>query len=159
MPRKLVVLLTGLAILAIVNYGIYRKEQLLAHGKPIFLEIVPVDPRSLMQGDYMALRFALAREVESNAQYRDGHLIVVLDDRGIARFSRHDDGSPLSPGESKILYRVRANGVAIGTNAFFFQEGKEPIYRSARYGEARLDADGQLLLTGLRDENLKLLGN
>ncbi len=156
--RKLVILLTGLVILTLANYSVYQKEQLIAHGKPVFLELVPVDPRSLMQGDYMAIRFALASAVPSNLHYFDSRIVVALDERGIARFSRYDDGTPLRPNELKVLYRVRAQEVTIGTNAFFFQEGQEPLYRNAKFGEARIDADGQLLLIGLRDESLKALG-
>jgi GDYXXLXY motif protein len=53
---------------------------------------------------------------------------------------------------------VRANQVKLGTNAFFLPEGDERYYRGPRYGEARIDHDGQPLLTGLRDQNLQKLG-
>ena len=76
---------------------------------------------------------------------------------GVA-FRRLDNGTPLAVDELKIFYRVRANQVKLGTNAFFFQEGDEPFYRQSRYGEARIDNDGQMLLTGLRDGNLQKLG-
>ena len=154
--RKLAVLLGGLAVLALVNYSIYRKEQLLANGRVVLLELIPVDPRSLMQGDYMALRFRLQNDVPRNL--RDGRLVVAIDNRGVGTFRRLDNGTPLAPDEVKIYYRVRADQVKIGTNAFFFQEGDERFYRGARYGEARVDADGQLLLTGLRDQNVQCLG-
>ena len=50
-------------ILALVNWTIAGKEKHLAEGKTVYLELAPVDPRSLMQGDHMALRFSLANEV------------------------------------------------------------------------------------------------
>ncbi len=156
--RKLAVLLGGLAVLALANYSIYEKEQLLAGGRVVFLELIPVDPRSLMQGDYMALRFRLQNDVPLSSNLRDGRLVVAIDNRGVGTFRRPDNGTPLAPDELKIYYRVRANQVQIGTNAFFFQEGDERFYRGARYGEARVDADGQLLLTGLRDQNVQRLG-
>ena len=46
-------------MLAVANAGIWQKETLIAEGKPIFVELGPVDPRSLMQGDYMRLAFRL----------------------------------------------------------------------------------------------------
>ncbi len=156
--RKLVVLLGGLAVLAVANYSIYEKEQVLASGRVVLLELVPVDPRSLMQGDYMALRFRLQNDVPLNNQLRDGRLVVAIDGRGVGTFRRLDKGTPLAPDELKIFYRVRANQVKLGTNAFFFQEGDERLYRGARYGEARVDKDGQLLLTGLFDQNVQRLG-
>ena len=156
--RKLVILLTGVAVLALVNFSIYQKEQLLANGRQVLFELAPVDPRSLMQGDYMALRFALPLAVPASAELRDGHLIAAIDTRGVATFRRLDNGTPLATDELKIYYRVRNNRIKLGTNAFFFQEGDESYYREARYGEARIDNDGQLLLTGLRDGNLQKLG-
>ena len=48
-------------VLIAVNLSIVAKERIKTGGEPIFLELAPVDPRSLMQGDYMALRFAIAQ--------------------------------------------------------------------------------------------------
>ena len=56
-------LLGGLLVLGIANFAIWQKEDVLANGRTILLELAPVDPRSLMQGDYMALRFRLAADV------------------------------------------------------------------------------------------------
>jgi uncharacterized membrane-anchored protein len=156
--RKLVILLAGIAILVLVDYSIYEKEQLLANGRVVFLELAPVDPRSLMQGDYMALRFKLLSAVLPFGSLRDGHLVVALDNRGVATFRRIDNATPLAADELKLFYRVRDHQVKLGTNAFFFQEGDQRYYRKSRYGEARIDNNGQLLLTGLRDENLQKLG-
>lgn len=156
--RKLVILLAGIAVLAVVNYGIYEKEQVLANGRVILFELAPVDPRSLMQGDYMALRFGIQSQVPYTAELRDGHIVAALDQRGVAAFRRLDSGTPLASDEFRIFYRVRAGQIKLGTNAFFFQEGHEPLYREARFGEARLAPNGHILLTGLRDANLKKLG-
>ena len=156
--HKWIVALTGLAILAIVNFAIYKKEQVLANGREVLLELAPVDPRSLMQGDYMALRFRLQRDVPISGNLRDGRVIVVVDARNVATFLRLDDGSAPAPGEMKIFFRVRAGAVKLGTNAFFFQEGEAAFYSGARYGEVRVDHDGQILLTGLRDAELRKLG-
>lgn len=156
--RKLLILLTGIAVLALVNYFIYEKEQLLTRGRVVFLELVPVDPRSMMQGDYMALRFKLQNDVSSSGNLRDGYIVVAIDSRGVGAFRRVDDGTPLAADELRIFYRVRAGQVKLGTNAFFFQEGDERYYRGAQYGEARVDKAGQILLTGLRDQNVQKLG-
>jgi uncharacterized membrane-anchored protein len=56
----------------------------------------------------------------------------------------------------KLRYRIRKNQVWIGTNAFFFEEGRAALYANARYGEFRLDrASGEAVLVGLRDKDLK----
>ena len=156
--RKWTVLLGGIAVLLLVNYAIYQKERLLANGRVVFLELAPVDPRSLMQGDYMALRFRLQNDVSQRGELRDGAMVVALDNRGVAAFRRLDSGTPLASDELRIRYRLRANQVKLGTGAFFFQEGNQQFYRGARYGEARIDSGGEMLLTGLRGGNLEKLG-
>lgn len=52
-----------LLVLLAVNLMVLNKESSLAQGRTVFLELAPVDPRSLMQGDYMVLRYALADQV------------------------------------------------------------------------------------------------
>jgi uncharacterized membrane-anchored protein len=159
--RRLIALLAGLAILVAVNYGIHQREQLLASGRVVLLELAPVDPRSLMQGDYMALRFAAAVAAfgggRTETQTADGHLVLRLDGRGVGEFARFDDGSSLAADEVRMRYRVRAGRPKFGTNAFFFEEGTADRYADARYGEIRVDAEGEAILTGLRDRELRPL--
>jgi uncharacterized membrane-anchored protein len=159
--RRLLALLAGLAILVAVNYGIHQREQLLASGRVVLLELAPVDPRSLMQGDYMALRFAAAVAAfgggRTETQTADGHLVLRLDGRGVGEFARFDDGSSLAADEVRMRYRVRAGRPKFGTNAFFFEEGTADRYADARYGEIRVDAEGEAILTGLRDRDLRPL--
>ena len=38
----------------------------MATGKPVVLKIAPVDPRSLMQGDYMVLNYAILSEFQQS---------------------------------------------------------------------------------------------
>ena len=157
--RKAIVLLTGLVILALVNYSIYSRERLVTEGSVVLLQLAPVDPRSLMQGDYMALRFALANALEQQARVaHDARVVVRMDERGVGRYLRVDDGTALGEGEMALRYRLRDGRVKFATNAFFFQEGTAALYAGARYGEARVAPSGELLITGLRGANLESLG-
>ena len=45
----------------------------------------------------------------------------------------------------------------LATNAWFFEEGSAERYEPARYGEFRVDADGELLLTRMRGKDLQPL--
>ncbi len=159
--RKTIALVAGLAILGFANWTVWQRERQLAEGRVVLLELAPVDPRSLMQGDYMALNFRIAndafsRDRERNAE--DGEIIVRLDARGVATYVRHDGGEPLAADEARLRYRVRDGRVKFATNAFFFQEGRAADYAKARYGEFRAAPDGELLLTQLRSETLEPLG-
>ena len=161
--RRALVLISALLILIGVNASIYGKEQLLKNGRVVLLELAPVDPRSLMQGDYMALRFKAANDafgarIGERQLPSDGRLVLLLDDRNVAAFKRFDDGALLSASEVVIRYRIRGDQPKFATNAFFFKEGHAEDYASARFGEFRVAGNGECLLTGLRDKDLKQLG-
>ena len=55
-----------IALLGAVNYKVQQFEDVLATGKPVVLKIAPVDPRSLMQGDYMVLNYAILSEIQQS---------------------------------------------------------------------------------------------
>ena len=159
--RRSIALVAGLAILALANHSIYSRERLIAEGRVALLELAPVDPRSLMQGDYMALNFRASNDAlgaRPRQTLVDGRIVLHLDDKGVARFKRIDDGGPLAADELRIRYRVRADQVKFATNAYFFQEGHAKYYERARYGEFRVAPDGECLLTGMRGANLERLG-
>lgn len=164
--RKLIAVIAGILMLAAVNFNIYQREQLLEHGRVVLLELAPVDPRSLMQGDYMALRFKVANdafpgfgwnEVKEGTP-KDGHLVVALDEHGVGSFKRLADGTPLAANEAVLRYRVRNRQPKFATNAFFFQEGHADEYAKARYGEFRVAPNGDMILTAMRGADYKTLG-
>lgn len=165
--RVAAALIAGAVILALLNWDIAQKERLIENGRGVLLQLAPVDPRSLMQGDYMALRFALGDDIRRAAGDggdkigADGKVIVKPDEHNVARFVRLDDGQhPLQPGEIRLRYRIRDRwgAVKIATNAFFFTEGQGATYAPARYGEFRVNATGDAILTQLRDEQFNVLG-
>lgn len=159
--RKAAALVAGVLILLLVNLGIVARERLLTQGRVVLLELSPVDPRSLMQGDYMRLSFAVADRAVPNGATRsaDGRLVVALDPRGIGRFRRLGGTEPLSRDEVALRYRVRNGQMKFATNAFFFQEGQAKAFETARFGEFRVDTDGEMILTALRGPRLERLGS
>lgn len=166
-----------LLILAGANFSIYEREQLLEHGQRVVLELVPVDPRSLIQGDYMQLRFAVADEalrqlrsgsdLESSADKRhgSGYLLLRSDERGVYRLvsvessdassSNSQDGS--RPNAVSLRYRQRDGQIRLATDAWYFAEGRASQFEQARYGEFRVDNDGDGLLIDLLDADLRSL--
>ncbi len=159
--RRWIVIGSTVALLVAVNLGIAARERLLEHGRVVLLELAPVDPRSLMQGDYMALRFGVAAGARTGAdflQFADGRLVLAVDARGVGTFRRLDEGGPLASDEVVLRYRIRNGQVKLATNAFFFEEGHGGEYANARYGEFRVAPDGDAILTGLRDKDRAPLG-
>lgn len=158
--RRIILLVTTLLLLVAINFTIYQREQLLSSGRVVLLELAPVDPRSLVQGDYMALRFQVANQAFAGrdlAVLDDGHLVVALDERSVATFVRFADGSSLAGNELLLRYRIRNGRSKFATNAYFFQEGHARDFETARFGEFRVAPDGESILIRLRDEQLKVL--
>ena len=159
--RKLVALVAGLAMLGFVNFGIWQREQLVTGGRVVLLRLSPVDPRSLMQGDYMRLNFEVADRAfpwRSRPRRGDGHVVVGLDRQGVGHFRRIDRGGALARDEIKLRYRIRGGDAKFATPAYFFEEGQAPAFEPAQYGEFRVAEDGEMILIGLRDAGLRPLG-
>jgi uncharacterized membrane-anchored protein len=150
----------GLALVLVVPGAMVAgKERLIAAGEPLLLELAPRDPRSLMQGDYMALDYKIVREFGNVEDWpRDGALVVRLDDRGVAGFVRRYDGGQLGDRERLLRYRRRGRSLRLGAEEFFFQEGEAARFSKARYSELRAGASGNSVLVGLCDAEGNPLG-
>lgn len=161
--RQLALLLSGLAILAGINATVWRYEHAMSSGEVVLLRLAPVDPRSLMQGDYMRLNYEIARELTSRdarATQNKGSdtLVIRLDAHQVATLVA--DGKPdrLASDERLLQVHQSERQWQIGPDAYFFEEGSGEQYEAARYGEFRLQADGKTLLVGLRDEAYQPIG-
>ena len=146
-----------LLILCIMNGLIAQKELLKASCQIIYLQLAPVDPRSLMMGDYMSLNYDLNNKARGKAT-GDGSLVVKLDDKKIGTFVGVYSGAPLNSDERLMLFRERSGMVQVGPPAFYFQEGHANHYSGAKYGKLLVANDGTCLLVGLCDEKLVRLG-
>ncbi|MDL2315907.1 GDYXXLXY domain-containing protein [Desulfovibrio sp. OttesenSCG-928-A18] len=144
--------------------SVQGKEALLAEGRVMILSLAPVDPRSLMQGDYMILyldiedsiRTELRQQIPDDgapdARRSKGTVIVAPDNNGVWQLVELDNGRELNYGEGRLLYRGRGRGVRVGAGSFFFQEGRGRAFAAASFVELRVDdATGESLFTHLLD--------
>jgi uncharacterized membrane-anchored protein len=155
--KKALLIINLAIILVAVNYQIFQKEGTLKSGSTMLLRLVPVDPRSLMQGDYMALRYKIEEEVPSRELDEKGCIVVSLDKNNVASFVRIYKGGELKSGEHLLLYRKRGK-IRFGAESFMFQEGDAKLYNDAKYGELKVDESGKSILVGLRGEDFSPLG-
>jgi uncharacterized membrane-anchored protein len=157
-------LLAGLVlVLAAINLDILKKQAIVDDGQPLLLQLRPVDPRSLIQGDYMELRYdqsAFPVGEVAKGLPRAGSVILTVDEDNVGRFNRIDDGTPLSAGEVRLRFKLRLydGELRYGAESFFFQEGQAERYEAARYGVLHLDESGASVLVGLADADGNLLG-
>lgn len=146
-------------MLLVANGAIWQKERLIRAGRPVFVPLAPADPRSLMQGDFMRLRFALpvgeAHSLLARGAERP-RVVARLDARGVALLSRlHRPGEALAADELLIELTPKDGAWTLVSDAFFFEEGQGQRYEAARFGEFRVDGQGRALLVALADEQLR----
>lgn len=148
------------AVLATTGARIARKERILAEGEVVYLELEARDPRSLVQGDYMRLRYRQVGELHplTATAPTDGHLVADLDASGVIEDLRLPDGGPLEPDERLVPYRIRGGRWRVASEAWLFEEGTAPTWSQARYATLRLSPDGEIVLAGLADAHLAPLG-
>jgi uncharacterized membrane-anchored protein len=159
--RNFAIGLIAILILGLVNIQILGKERIISNGSIVLLDLAPRDPRSLIQGDYMALRYSMAGPVAAAAtaaEISDGYAVVQRNDRQVAQFVKLRNGHTLRPDEMWLRFRKRGGTVRLASDAYFFEEGQWETFSPARYGELRVDDDGNAVLTGLRDGDFRPLG-
>ena len=155
----IIILANLLLFLGYFNYSVVQKEKLLEEGTLVFMELAPVDPRSLMQGDYMDLRYKLPSEMALDSIPKRGYCALEPDALGVVRHIRFlAEGEKAKPNELPIRY-TKGNwwNINIGAESYFFQEGDAEKYGNAKYGGIRVDREGNSLLVGLFDDRLKKL--
>ncbi len=148
---------TGLlAVTGVCAQAIHEKEMLIRDGRPVFIALAPVDPRSLMQGDYMALRFALPDGAlrQRPLTGRRPKAIGTLGDNGVLDLKRiGEPDTNLAAGEIGINLSIKNGRWIVVTDAWFFAERTAQKWEAARFGEFRVLPDGRALLVGMADKD------
>jgi len=160
MKQKVILWLTTILALGTVSAMVIHKETIIKDGTLMLLQLAPVDPRSIIQGDYMTLRYTLANQVRSAVKQneKNGIAVVSLTPAGVAKFIRiHEESKPLEPNEHLLKFRKRSFQVRFAAEAWFFQEGHAADFSKTRYGELRVSDTGEAVLTGMRDKQFKSL--
>lgn len=151
------VLLIGFFVKAVAD-----KESTLANGKLVLLELAPVDPRSLMQGDYMDLRYAIAvsnNRILPAEETSRGYVLLELDANGVGKLVLKTNKLEQLPANHVYIkyYNNTSWNFNIGAESYFFQEGDAEKYEKAAYGGLKVDDKGNSVLIGLYDEHRKLI--
>lgn len=160
--RPVLIAIVILLQLGYVGYHAASSEILLSSGTSIKLAIEPLDPRSLLQGDYVRLNYSIStppdavnQELEkANAPSR---VKVVLheSDNGIYEFDRlYKNGEVLAAGE--VMINGSASGwrsIYYGIETYFVPEGTGiETEKNARFAYVKVGKNGDALLEKLSKE-------
>ena len=181
--KRISEIIITIIVLGVIVYAFQVKadrDQLILTGKEILLELAPVDPLSLLQGQYMIINFALEREeIEIKDQdvnsgrihlSPNGFTTIVLryNESGVANFNRFKDDQLLASNE--ILFKIKARRhwrdnrsensyrIDVEQESFLFKENTEKKYEEkAKYGVFKVGPDGDYVLVDLADKDLNRL--
>lgn len=121
----------------------------------ILLKLAPVDPRSLIQGDYMALDYELMWEIRYKGDYK--FVVVTVDDNRVATFNRLQNDSTQNANELLLRYKRDGNKISLGAEHFFFDVDSVEKYQQAEYGLIKVDNQGRCSLVGVCDNDKRLI--
>jgi len=146
----------ALGMIAFFGSQITALENIKKDGEYVLLDLRPADPRALMMGDFMALRYV---EERANRLPKglppSGQFILSLDENKVGRFKRLADEAALGPEEVRINFIRRKRGVTFGAPRYYFQNGTARAYEGADYGIFKISPKGRAVLVGLADESFK----
>lgn len=133
-----------------------QKEALRRDGQTVYLALAPRDPRSLMQGDYMALSYDVTNEMNrlqlgaaSGQVPISGAMVISLDDQNVGHFVRIHRAEALAPKEHLLKFHHDDWYAVIGAERYFIPEGSGSAYEGAAFGKLKVAADGTPLLVAL----------
>lgn len=156
---RILIIANLILLLGYFNWSVYQKEQTLKYGQLVLLQLAPVDPRSLMQGDYMRLNYKEASSDLLNKQTDTrGYAILRTDSNQVGEIVRLQNTlEPVNDNELVIKYKIINRRLFLGAESFFFEEGQDTLFQKAVYGGLKVDDKGQSLLVGLYDEDFHLI--
>lgn len=157
---------------AVLGWMIWDRAHLLAYGREVDLEVIPVDPRSLFRGDYVDLSYPISRlELpKGEKEPRRGDTIYVTLCKGAAgkwEVVRSGVVPPEQTAPDEVVLKGRvtyafaetstsapAAMVAYGIESFFVPEGKgrelEDLVRDRKLSVIlAVDAGGKVGIKGL----------
>ncbi len=156
--RKSPVLIAMVIVLQLgyIGHHAAASELLLSNGTAIKLQIEPLDPRSMLQGDYITLNYtistppqAVAAELEARPGLSRIKVVLRPDNSGVYVFDRiYEEREQLA--DHEVLIKGRVSGwqnIYYGIESYFIPEGTgAAAEQTARFAYVRVNSRGDALL-------------
>ena len=178
--KKILLIINIIILFVITGFSVTKEESYKKLDSYFYLELAPVDPRSLLQGDYMTLNYDITdkardfiynnrsyiydgeneneveeiRELRKLADAKKAYIAVRLDENKVAKFVKVTKEKTDEKDLLFIAYKTDGFDVNINANSYLFQEGTGNKYQDARYSKVVLVGD-KLRLVDLRDKDFK----
>lgn len=123
---RILIIANLILLLGYFNWSVYKKEQTLKDGQLILLQLAPVDPRSLMQGDYMRLSYKEASSdlLDQQTAIR-GYAILQIDSNQVGKIVRLQNAlEPVNDNELVIKYKIVRHRIFLGAESSSLKRDK-----------------------------------
>lgn len=136
MSRRMTVLLFAVVAAQVIGLVVFAsvRQVALTQGKEVTLQTVPVDPRSLLQGDYAILDYEIAELHEWLKDRPTGsEVFVLLQECGDVWCGTQQSVHEPKPKQVYIRGRINERGrIDFGIGTFFVPEGTGSIVERSR---------------------------
>lgn len=147
--------------LAILGVQVGKSESLLANGDLIKLELAPVDPRSLLQGDYLVLRYNISSlRIEEDGWNEVVRIGLIESKDGLFSYSGHYVVGKEVPADmmkkADVWITGRLKGyenIEYGIENYFVPEGTGlDLQEKVHYAYVKVAENGDAMLVELAEE-------
>ncbi len=141
-------------LVVIISMILYNVLPILT-GTEVLLEIKPIDPRDLLRGDYVTLKYAVSQVYMRDKIGKDVIVVLKTDENNVAQIDYIEDFSSNVKGKLYLRGKVRKNGIKYGIESYFVKEktGREierKINSSSKsYARVKIASNGKAKVTGL----------
>jgi uncharacterized membrane-anchored protein len=143
-----------------------QREALRRDGQTVYLALAPRDPRSLLQGDYMALSYDITNAMNhlqlgaaAGQVPLSGVMVISLDDQNVGHFVRIHRGEALAPKEHLLKFHHDDWYAVIGAEKYFIEEGSGSDFENAAFGKLKVAPDGTPLLVALTGKDRQMISS
>ncbi|WP_371018289.1 GDYXXLXY domain-containing protein [Pseudalkalibacillus sp. JSM 102089] len=150
--------LVVILMISIVTYNGVKNEVALQSGKEIRLALAPVDPRSMLQGDYVTLRYDISTlpgpVLPANKKIK---VVLASTANGSYEYGGYykiegDWNKPYEPSDDDVILNGTTysdHDVQYGIESFFISEGTGEIFEDKTMAIIKVSENGDALLIGL----------
>lgn len=154
-PIFLIILLQ----LSILSVQVIKSEIVLQQGETVILELQPIDPRSIIQGDYVILAYKAGNLEIPNGKYDERvNMVLRKDEKNIYQYAgyyqhRKKWNKDFQSQPDDVIITGRYNGhnqVHFGIESYFVPEGTGlEVEENANFAIVKVAKDGNAILTKL----------
>ena len=178
--KKILLVINIVILFVVTGFSANKEESYKKLDSYFYLELAPVDPRSLLQGDYMTLNYDITdkardfiynnrtyiydgenenevdeiRELRKLADAKRAYIAVRLDKNRVARYVKITKEKTDEKDLLFIAYKTDWFNVDINASSYLFQERTGDKYQNTRYSKVVL-VGNNLRLIDLRDKDFK----